>query len=46
MIMTSRKQGEKLKIRDSDLKELQGKGYISYTPPVQNQQQTQNPSGK
>ncbi|OAA93010.1 hypothetical protein [Clostridium coskatii] len=33
-----KKVGEKLKIRESDLKELQDKGYISYTPPVQTQQ--------
>ncbi|KAA8676197.1 hypothetical protein ACFHWD_14560 [Clostridium sp. MT-14] len=41
-----KKAGEKLKIRESDLKELQGKGYISYIPPVQNQQTSQNPPSK
>lgn len=32
------KIGKELDIRQSDLKELQDKGYISYTPPVQTQQ--------
>ncbi|CAB1242639.1 conserved hypothetical protein [Clostridiaceae bacterium BL-3] len=41
-----KKAGGKLKIRESDLKELQGKGYISYIPPVQNQQTSQNPPSK
>ncbi|OAA91254.1 hypothetical protein [Clostridium ljungdahlii] len=32
------KMGSELEIRDSDLKEMKDKGYISYTPPVQTQQ--------
>ena len=32
------KIGEELEIRESDLKELQDKEYVSYTPPVQTQQ--------
>lgn len=38
----TRKAGEGLKIRQSDLKELQDKEYVSYTPTVQ-QQQSQQP---
>lgn len=34
----TKKVGEKLQIRQSDLKELKDKGYVSYTPPVQTQQ--------
>jgi hypothetical protein len=41
-----KKVGEKLKIRESDLKELQGKGYINYTAPAQNQQPPQSPPSK
>lgn len=33
-----KKAGEKLKIRETNLKELQDKGYISYTPPAEPQQ--------
>jgi hypothetical protein len=32
------KAGEELEIRQSDLKELKDKGYISYTPSVETQQ--------
>ncbi|WP_123053144.1 hypothetical protein [Clostridium sp. JN-1] len=38
----TKKVGEKLQIRQSDLKELQDKEYISYTPSVQTQQTGQD----
>ncbi|APM41392.1 hypothetical protein [Clostridium kluyveri] len=37
------KIGQELDIRQSDLEELQNKGYISYTPPVQLEQDDQTP---
>lgn len=43
-----KKAGEKLKIRESDLKEFKDKGYIAYIPPVSpgNVQPPQSPPSK
>jgi len=37
------KIGQELNIRQSDLEELQNKGYISYTPLVQSEQDDRTP---
>lgn len=37
-----KKAGDKLKIRESDLKTMLEKGYIEYTPPVQTESEVAN----